>query len=57
MAEQRFVNEVNLRQLTPTINLRVQGSGSSPQEYAKALARELQQMADAGTYNAYGNVG
>lgn len=57
MAEQRFVNEVNLRQLTPTINLQVKGANSSPQEYAKALARELQQMADAGTYNAYGDVG
>lgn len=57
MAEQRFVNEVNLRQLTPTINLQVKGANSSPQEYAKALARELQQMADAGTYNAYGEVG
>lgn len=57
MAEQRFVNEVNLRQLTPTINLKVSGTNKSPQEYAKALARELQQMADAGTYNAYGDVG
>jgi methyl-accepting chemotaxis protein len=57
MAEQRFVNEVNLRQLTPTINLQVKGANSSPQEYAKALARELQQMADAGTYNAYGDIG
>ena len=55
MAEQRFVNEVNLRQLTPTINLRVTGSGS-PQENAKYLAKELQKMADAGTFNAYGNV-
>lgn len=57
MAEQRFVNEVNLHQLTPTINLQVKGANSSPQEYAKALARELQQMADAGTYNAYGDIG
>lgn len=55
MAEQRFVNEVNLRQLTPTINLQVKGANASPQAYAKALARELQQMADAGTYNAYGD--
>ena len=56
MAEQRFVNEVNLRQLTPTINLTVKGGNGSPQENAKFLARELQKMADAGTFNAYGNV-
>jgi hypothetical protein len=58
MAEQRFINEINLRQLTPTINLQVKGtSNQTPNEYAKSLAFELQKMADAGTFNAYGNVG
>lgn len=58
MAEQKFVNEINLRQLTPTINLQVKGSSNqTPNEYAKSLAIELQRMADAGTFNAYGNVG
>jgi hypothetical protein len=58
MAEQRFVNEINLRQLTPTINLQVKGtSGQTANDYAKELARELQRMADAGTFNAYGDVG
>lgn len=58
MAEQRFINEINLRQLTPTINLQVKGtSNQTPNQYAKSLAAELQKMADAGTFNAYGNVG
>lgn len=57
LAEQRFVNDVNLRQLTPTINLRVSGTSNSPQDYARAIERELRQMADAGTFNAYGDVG
>lgn len=58
MAEQKAINEINLRQLTPTINLQVRGvSGQSPNDYAKSLAAELQRMADAGTFNAYGNVG
>lgn len=58
MAEQRFINEINLRQLTPSINLQVRGtSNQTPNEYAKSLAHELQKMADAGTFNAYGNVG
>ena len=58
MAEQRFVNEVNLRQLTPTIQLQVKGSSNStPRQYAKELAAELEQMAAAGTFNAYGDVG
>jgi hypothetical protein len=58
MAEQRFINEINLRQLTPTINVSVKGtSNQTPSDYAKSLAAELQRMADAGTFNAYGNVG
>lgn len=58
MAEQKFINEINLRQLTPTINLQVKGtSNQTPNDYAKSLAFELQKMADAGTFNAYGNVG
>lgn len=58
MAEQKFINEINLRQLTPTINLQVKGtSNQTPNQYAKSLAIELQKMADAGTFNAYGNVG
>lgn len=58
MAEQRFINEINLRQLTPTINLQVKGTtNQSPSDYAKSLAAELQKMASAGTFNAYGNVG
>lgn len=57
LAEQRFVNDVNIRQLTPTINLRVSGTKNSPEDYARAIERELRQMADAGTFNAYGDVG
>lgn len=58
MAEQHFINEINLRQLTPTIQLRVDGANNkTPNQYAKALAAELQKMADAGTFNVYGNVG
>jgi hypothetical protein len=58
MAEQKFINEINLRQLTPTINLQVKGTtNQTPNDYAKSLAIELQKMADAGTFNAYGNVG
>lgn len=54
LAEQRFVNNVNVRQLTPTINVKVSGSNSSPQDIGNTLAAELQQMAEAGTFNAYG---
>ncbi len=57
LAEQRFVNDVNLRQLTPTINLTISGTNNSPQDYARAIERELRQMADAGSFNAYGEVG
>lgn len=55
LAEQRFVNNVNVRQLTPTVNVKVSGSKSTPQDTADAIARELNQMADAGTFNAYGS--
>lgn len=54
LAEQRFVNNVNVRQLTPTVNVKVSGTNSTPQEIGAELAVELQQMADAGTFNAYG---
>lgn len=57
MAEQRFVNEVNLRQLTPTVNVKVSGSKYSPEDIGRAINDELMQMADAGTFNAYGEVG
>lgn len=55
LAEQRFVNNVNVRQLTPNINVKVSGSRSSAQDTANAIAMELNQMADAGTFNAYGS--
>ena len=54
LAEQRFVNNVNVRQLTPTVNVRVSGGKATPQATADAIAKELNQMADAGTFNAYG---
>lgn len=57
MAEQRFVNEVNIRQLTPTVNLKVTGTDLTPKDIGKYLNSELTRMADAGTFNAYGEVG
>jgi hypothetical protein len=54
LAEQRFVNNVNVRQLTPTVNVKVSGTKSTPQDTADALAKELNQMAKAGAFNAYG---
>ncbi len=57
MAEQRFVNEVNLRQLTPTIKVEVSGSESSADEIASTLERKLSHMASMGTFNAYGDIG
>lgn len=57
MAEQRFVNEVNIRQLTPTVNLKVSGTDLTPRDIGKYLNSELTKMADAGTFNAYGEVG
>lgn len=54
LAEQRFVNNVNIRQMVPTVNVKVSGSKITPQDTADALARELNQMADAGAFNAYG---
>lgn len=57
MAEQRFVNQVNVRQLTPTIQVRVVGANQSPKAYADEIARTLRQQAAAGTFNAYGEIG
>ena len=57
MAEQRFINEVNVRQLTPTVNVKVSGTDLTPKDIGKYLNAELTKMADAGTFNAYGEVG
>lgn len=57
MAEQRFVNEVNVRQLTPTINLTVKGDGSKLEDVGRFLRDELVQLANAGTFGSYGEVG
>jgi phage-related protein len=57
MAEQHFVNEVNIRQLTPTVNVKVSGTDLTPKDVSKAINAELRQMADAGTFGAYGEVG
>lgn len=57
MAEQRFVNEVNVRQLTPTINLTVKGTNASLEDIVRTLNDTLVQLANAGTFNAYGEVG
>lgn len=57
MAEQSFVNTVNLRQLTPTIKVEVNGSNASADDIANAINRELSEMAAKGTFNAYGEVG
>lgn len=54
LAEQRFVNNVNVRQLTPTVNVKVSGAKITAEDTANAIARELNQMAEAGTFNAYG---
>jgi methyl-accepting chemotaxis protein len=57
MAEQRFINEVNVRQLTPTVNVKVSGTDLTPKDIGRYLNAELTKMADAGTFNAYGEVG
>ena len=58
MAEQRFVNDVNLRQLTPTIKVEVSGGNvGSPEDLADVLDRRLSEMAQRGTFNAYGDAG
>lgn len=54
LAEQRFVNNVNLRQLTPTINVKVTGTKSTPEDISNRLAAELEQMSDANAFYAYG---
>lgn len=53
-SEQRFVNNVNVRQLTPTINVRIEGRNVSAQDVERTMRRVLEEQANAGTYNAYG---
>ena len=56
MAEQRFVNRVNVRQLTPTVNVQVK-SQASAQDIGAAVKRTLEEESarSAGVY--YGNAG
>lgn len=56
MAEQRFVNRVNVRQLTPTVNVQVR-SQASAQDIGAAVKRTLEEESarSAGVY--YGNAG
>lgn len=53
-SEQRFINNVNVRQLTPTINVRIEGRNVSAQDVERTMRRVLEEQANAGTYNAYG---
>lgn len=57
MAEQRFVNDVNIRQLTPTIKVEVSGDIGSAKDLADVLDQRLSEMAQRGTFNAYGDAG
>lgn len=53
-SEQRFINNVNVRQLTPTINVKIEGRNVSAQDVERTMRRVLEEQANAGTYNAYG---
>lgn len=53
-AEQRYVNNINFRQLTPTINVKISGSDATPRNIEKTIERVLKEQASAGTYNVYG---
>lgn len=52
-AEQRYINNVNVRQLTPTVNVRV-ATNASPDEIGRAVKRVLDEQSSAGTWNSYG---
>ena len=55
-AEQRYINNVNVRQLTPTINVKISGTNVKASDVEKTINKVLQQQAAAGTFNAYGEV-
>lgn len=53
-AEQRYVNNINFRQLTPTINVKVEGGNVTPIQVERTIKKVLDQQASAGTFNVYG---
>lgn len=55
-AEQHAVNEVNVRQLTPTINVRIEGGNVTTKDVEKTIKKVLNEEVNAGTFNAYGAV-
>lgn len=55
-AEQHAVNEVNVRQLTPTINVKIEGGNITQRDVEKGIQKVLEEQINAGTFNAYGEV-
>ena len=56
MAEQRFVNRVNVRQLTPTVNVQVR-SQASAQDIGNVIKKTLQEEAARSSSISYGDAG
>ena len=55
-AEQHAVNEVNVRQLTPTINVRIEGGNVTSRDVERTIKKVLDEEVNAGTFNAYGEI-
>lgn len=55
-AEQHAINNVNVRQLTPTINVRIEGTNVGMNDIRRTLKKVLEEEVNAGTFNAYGEV-
>lgn len=55
-AEQRAINNVNVRQLTPTINVRIEGGNLTQRDVERGIQKVLEEQINAGTFNAYGAV-
>ena len=56
MAEQRFVNRVNVRQVTPTVNVQVR-SQASAQDIGNVIKKTLQEEAARSSSISYGDAG
>lgn len=54
LAEREFVNNVNVRTLTPTINITTNNANLKERDVAKIMAKELSRMQAAGAQGAYG---
>lgn len=54
LAEREFVNNVNVRTLTPTVNIQTHNANLKPQDVARELTKALETMQAASAYGAHG---